>query len=118
VPIKFNSGAFYGLIASILLMLIVTKVRKKRAERGWKRYAEDKIYRPDEWEAKRKANDEQGASGTDSTELSKTSSTAPGDRELGSDEGSESVPIESNPIPKPNSSRVKKLFTRIKGNKK
>ncbi|HUW43366.1 MAG TPA: hypothetical protein VMV95_00165 [Bacillota bacterium] len=47
---QINSGALWGLIAIVLISIIVSRVRKKRSERGWKKYGEEQVYRPEEWE--------------------------------------------------------------------
>ena len=46
----FDYGALLGLISVIVLSFIILKVRKKKAIRGWKKYGDEQIYRPDEWE--------------------------------------------------------------------
>ena len=50
VPLR-NSGALWGLI-SVIILSVVLYIKNKRTERRWTKYADDKIYRPDEWENK------------------------------------------------------------------
>ena len=92
-----NSGALWGLLTVTLILVITMKIRKKRAERGWEKYGEDKIYRPEEWEAK------QGATGKSESDIARLPETDPGAStipEPGSDERQKVVPTKPHSIGK------------------
>lgn len=116
----FNSGALYGMVMAILLLVIVMKVRKKRAERRWRKYGEDKIYRPDEWEKHKSETTptKQGTSESNIEGLSKTSSGSSEQPEFRSNERQEDIPPKPNPSNKPGNKRVNRFINRIKRNKR
>jgi len=100
-----NSGALWGLLTVTLILVVTMKIRKRKAERRWEKYGEDKIYRPEEWEAKQGAA---GKSESDIARLPKTDSGASTIPEPGSDERQKVVPTKSNSISKSNIRRNKK----------
>jgi len=50
-----NAGALFGILVLIIGGAVVY-IKIKRSKRRWKKYAEEQIYRPDEWETKCQAD--------------------------------------------------------------
>lgn len=96
-----NSGALWGLISVIAIAIIIYFITKRRNERGCKKVAEEKIYRPDEWEQKRK-RDSAGK------RISNASAKSSGTGRIGSNVRQKSFSTKSNSASKRNSSGNKK----------
>ncbi len=102
-----NSGALWGLITIIILLFIISRIRKRKAERGWKRYDESQIYKPDEWGETGDGTGEGGCESPDGREPV----ACPGDSEnseSGSNERQENLPIKPDSVNQPDSTGDKK----------
>ena len=93
MPFSFNPGAAWGLLIAIVLLLVYFKVRKIKAERGWQRYGEEQIYRPDEW-AEKRARDNPRRDSEDSGSEPGIDSDGTGEEDIGFNGGSESLSVE------------------------